>query len=138
MLMWGRASAIREGCRPLVAETNALLAARHADLEAARARAGDLAHALKTPLAVISAQVRTLEASGESDRNSRSACRPGYTGRRSLREARRVQSAQVSSAVKTIVSQRLWLSSPIASPISSRSESQASIDLGGVPGGTMK
>jgi signal transduction histidine kinase len=56
-----------EEIRPLVAETNALIAARNADMEAARARAGDLAHALKTPLAVISAQVRDLEATGHAD-----------------------------------------------------------------------
>jgi len=56
-----------EEIQPLVAETNALIAARSSDLEAARARAGDLAHALKTPLAVLSAQVRRLEATDQSD-----------------------------------------------------------------------
>ncbi len=51
----------------LVEEANALIAARTEDMIKARARAGDLAHALKTPLAVLSAKARTLRASGQID-----------------------------------------------------------------------
>ncbi len=39
--------------RPLIEEINALIAEREAKLERARAEAGDLAHALKTPIAII-------------------------------------------------------------------------------------
>jgi signal transduction histidine kinase len=53
--------------RPLVAETNALLDAQDRALEAVRARAGDLAHGLKTSLAVMTAQSRLLRRRGESD-----------------------------------------------------------------------
>jgi signal transduction histidine kinase len=51
---------------PLVDEANAVIAARAQDLIAARARAGDLAHALKTPLALINVQLRRLRAEGQS------------------------------------------------------------------------
>jgi signal transduction histidine kinase len=50
---------------PLVAETNALLDAQDAALDAARTHAGNLAHGLKTPLAVMTAQARTLRRKGE-------------------------------------------------------------------------
>jgi signal transduction histidine kinase len=40
--------------QPLVAEANRLLAAQEKAIEAARARAGDLAHGLKTPLTAVS------------------------------------------------------------------------------------
>jgi signal transduction histidine kinase len=50
---------------PLVEETNALLEAQHAQMQAARDRAGDLAHGLKTPLAVMSAKSRQLRQSGQ-------------------------------------------------------------------------
>ena len=49
--------------RPLVAEVNALLNSRDAELERARGRAADLAHGLKTPLAALAgdaAQLRDL------------------------------------------------------------------------------
>lgn len=49
---------------PLVAETNALLDAQAAALSKARARASDLAHGLKTPLAVIGAKSRQLRRDG--------------------------------------------------------------------------
>lgn len=39
--------------RPLIDEVNALIAEREAKLQRARAEAGDLAHALKTPIAII-------------------------------------------------------------------------------------
>jgi signal transduction histidine kinase len=49
--------------RPLVAEVNALLDARDAEIERARGRAADLAHGLKTPLAALAGdayQIREL------------------------------------------------------------------------------
>ncbi len=52
---------------PLVDEANAVIAARAQDLIAARSRAGDLAHALKTPLAVLDVLVRRLRGNGQSD-----------------------------------------------------------------------
>ena len=50
---------------PLVAETNALLAAQDEALDLARTRAGNLAHGLKTPLAVMATQSRHLRRRGD-------------------------------------------------------------------------
>lgn len=49
---------------PLIDETNALLDAQQGAIEAARARAGDLAHGLKTPLAIMAAKSRSLRQAG--------------------------------------------------------------------------
>ena len=49
---------------PLTAAINALAAAREKDLLAARHRAADLAHGLKTPLAALSAQSRRAREAG--------------------------------------------------------------------------
>ena len=74
----GRLSAIREGkarrlgqgfpdeILPLAAEVDALLAARDAQIEKARTRAGDLAHGLKTPLQVLAGDVERLRTKGET------------------------------------------------------------------------
>lgn len=48
--------------RPLVDELNALLAEQEASIGRARARAGDLAHGLKTPLTVLNSVARQIEA----------------------------------------------------------------------------
>ena len=48
----------------LVDALNALLAARGAMIAEARAQAGDLAHGLKTPLSVMAAEARKLQAEG--------------------------------------------------------------------------
>jgi signal transduction histidine kinase len=56
-----------EEVMPLVSETNGLLDAQEQALQAARARAGDLAHGLKTPLAVMAAKSRFLRRNGETD-----------------------------------------------------------------------
>ncbi len=53
--------------RPLVEEMNELLAAQEEALSRARARAGDLAHGLKTPLTVLSTVARGLGRSGRND-----------------------------------------------------------------------
>ena len=54
-----------EEVMPLVSETNALLEGQEIALQAARARAGDLAHGLNTPLAVMAAKSRGLKRKGE-------------------------------------------------------------------------
>lgn len=51
---------------PLVDELNGLIAAQEKALESARARAGDLAHGLKTPLAILSSEARSLRERGEA------------------------------------------------------------------------
>ncbi len=53
--------------RPLTAELNALLAENRKEAERARARAADLAHGMKTPLAILAAQGRDLKARGAQD-----------------------------------------------------------------------
>lgn len=49
---------------PLIGAINALAAAREQDLKAARQRAADLAHGLKTPLAALAAQSRRAREAG--------------------------------------------------------------------------
>jgi signal transduction histidine kinase len=53
--------------QPLVEEANALLAAQDESLAKARARAADLAHGLKTPLAVLQSDAEKLRARGGQD-----------------------------------------------------------------------
>lgn len=50
--------------QPLASELDGLLAAREADIERARARAGDLAHGLKTPLQALLGEAGRLRARG--------------------------------------------------------------------------
>lgn len=52
---------------PLVSELNALIASGRKSVETARAQAGSLAHALKTPLAIVTSEAYELDARGESD-----------------------------------------------------------------------
>jgi signal transduction histidine kinase len=52
---------------PLAGEVDALIEAREAQAERARARAGDLAHGLKTPLQVLTGDVDKLRAKGEDE-----------------------------------------------------------------------
>jgi signal transduction histidine kinase len=52
--------------RPLVTETNRLLEAQEKAIEAARARAGDLAHGLKTPLTALGLVAERLREQGET------------------------------------------------------------------------
>lgn len=56
-----------EEVMPLVSETNALLEGQEKALQEARARAGDLAHGLKTPLAIMGAAARSLRRAGNND-----------------------------------------------------------------------
>jgi signal transduction histidine kinase len=87
-----------------------VLAARTADLVRARARAGDLAHALKTPLAVLSAKARSLQASGQSndandiseevDRLQQIVARELLRARASLHAARDLSATPVRAAAE--------------------------------------
>lgn len=52
---------------PLIDETNDLLDAQDRAMEAARARAADLAHGLKTPLAIMAAKSRLLRRKGSEE-----------------------------------------------------------------------
>jgi signal transduction histidine kinase len=52
---------------PLVGDLNALLDQRDASVAQARATAGDLAHGLKTPLAVLLSEADRAEAAGQAD-----------------------------------------------------------------------
>jgi len=74
-----RLAAIREGSahrlgtafpqevQPLAAEVDALLEARERQAERARARAGDLAHGLKTPLQVLAGDIERLRRKGDEE-----------------------------------------------------------------------
>lgn len=53
--------------QPLVEELNGLIGVQQKAIERARARAGDMAHGLKTPLAVIASQIRALEQGHEDE-----------------------------------------------------------------------
>jgi signal transduction histidine kinase len=53
--------------QPLVDDLNALLAEREARVARARAKAGDLAHGLKTPLAVLAQEAERARARGASE-----------------------------------------------------------------------
>lgn len=61
------AAAPAQEVEPLVRAINELADARETDLTRARRRAADLAHALKTPLAAISAQSRRAREAGATD-----------------------------------------------------------------------
>ena len=60
-------SAFPDEVQPLAGEIDALLDARDKQVAAARARAADLAHGLKTPLQVLAGGVERLKAKGEHD-----------------------------------------------------------------------
>jgi signal transduction histidine kinase len=53
--------------RPLAAELDALIAARETETARARARAGDLAHGLKTPLQALMGEAERLRAAGDAE-----------------------------------------------------------------------
>ncbi|CUU42220.1 Sensor protein PhoQ [Blastochloris viridis] len=59
-------TAFPDEVRPLAAEVDALLDQRAQQIEAARTRAGDLAHGFKTPLQVLAGGVNRLRAKGET------------------------------------------------------------------------
>lgn len=54
--------------RPLIDDLNELLADREQSIQRARTQAGNLAHALKTPLSVIANEAATIDRAGEIDR----------------------------------------------------------------------
>ncbi len=53
--------------RPLVQEIDGLIDARDAELQRAKARAGDLAHGLRTPLQVLQSEIERLAQKGQTD-----------------------------------------------------------------------
>lgn len=53
--------------QPLVAEVNELLSAQEQNVERARARAGDLAHGLKTPLTILAGDAHKLRQQGQGE-----------------------------------------------------------------------
>lgn len=52
---------------PLVAEVNSLLEAKAKAVESAKARAANLAHALKTPLAILATDAERLRKDGRDE-----------------------------------------------------------------------
>lgn len=59
---------------PLAANVNALLDAKEAMIRHARVQAGNLAHALKTPLAILQDEARRLEDAGQDGRQVLAQC----------------------------------------------------------------
>ena len=56
-----------EEIMPVVEEINSFISAQEISAERGRARAGDLAHGLKTPLSILSVEARRLEKAGLQD-----------------------------------------------------------------------
>jgi signal transduction histidine kinase len=78
---------------PLVRELNGLLVAQEAAIARARARAGDLAHGLKTPLTILNGVGRKLEAGGHADLARELAEQTASMDRHVQRELARVRIA---------------------------------------------
>jgi signal transduction histidine kinase len=117
--------------QPLADEINRLLAAQEKALARARSRATDLAHGLKTPLQVLSGDIRTLRARGDAaladeieksagairrhiDRElARARLAPGVSGKAECRVAE--AAARIVSVVKrTPEGERLTFSVEVA------------------------
>ncbi|WP_170118338.1 ATP-binding protein [Phreatobacter oligotrophus] len=102
-----------EEVQPLVDDLNTLLSTRDADLVAARARAGDLAHGLKTPLAVLSTLARRLRGEGQTAiadeidievvRMSQHVSRELMRARANIRAFRRTKATAVRPIVESLV-----------------------------------
>lgn len=89
--------------QPLAAEVDALLEARERQAEKARARAGDLAHGLKTPLQVLAGCADRLRAKGETEVADDIALVAGSMRRHVERElARARRSATVPDATAEV------------------------------------
>lgn len=96
--------------QPLAGEVDALLEARERQAEKARARAGDLAHGLKTPLQVLAGSVDRLRAKGEEEVAQDIALVAGSMRRhveRELARARRAAAAPDATAEVARVVERL-------------------------------
>lgn len=96
--------------QPLAGEVDALLEARERQAEKARARAGDLAHGLKTPLQVLAGSVDRLRAKGEDEIAQDIALVAGSMRRhveRELARARRAAAAPDATADVARVVERL-------------------------------
>lgn len=91
--------------QPLVNDLNALIVRRETQLTSARARAGDLAHGLKTPLAVLDTVARDLEENGSNDMAAairREVSRMDAHVRRTIAQARAGLAAARSSSTVDI------------------------------------
>ena len=91
--------------RPLAAEVDALLDARDGQVDRARARAGDLAHGLKTPLQVLCGDIQRLREKGE-DEIATEIEKIAATMRRHVdRELARVRSAAGASDARASIAE---------------------------------
>lgn len=97
--------------QPLIESINALADAREADVRRARQRAADLAHAMKTPIAALSAQSRQLASNGAStegiDRAIASVAATVETELARARAAASRQQARIASASPAAVVRKL-------------------------------
>ena len=125
--------------RPLVDDLNALLQARNADLVTARARAGDLAHGLKTPLAVLTSTARHLreagqaeaaaEIDGEVQRMSRHVTRELVRARAGVRAFRRSHPTPIGPVAATLTRALSALPSPNAVAFETRVPADAAAPM---------
>lgn len=83
---------------PLAASLNALIDRQEAGVRRARERAGDLAHGLKTPLAVVAAEARRLAAAGEAEAAARLQEQVGQMRAHVQRQLARARSHGASAA----------------------------------------
>lgn len=88
---------------PLAADLNRLLAGQEQLVKKARERAGSLAHGLKTPLAILSAENRRLEAEGQVELAKRLREQVCAIQTHVERELARARSNAASSAIGTVV-----------------------------------
>ena len=112
--------------QPLADEINRLLDAQEKALARARARATDLAHGLKTPLQVLSADIRALRGKGETEladeieksagairrhverELARARLAPGISGKASCR-VRETAAGVIAVVRRTPNSKQLWV-----------------------------
>lgn len=87
---------------PLVAAINRLLDARAASIQTAQARAGDLAHGLKTPLAALRNQAGRLAADGHEDAAAAMKAAVTAMERQVNRELTRVRAAAAAEAPRQV------------------------------------
>ncbi|MDQ0469102.1 sensor histidine kinase [Labrys wisconsinensis] len=126
--------------QPLVDDLNELIASRETQLMQARARAGDLAHGLKTPLAVLEATARNLAESGQPVAAAairEEVRRVDVQVRRTLAQARAsLAAAQMSASVEAVpvltrivaAMQRLARDKPVAFALEAPQELRIGMD----------
>ena len=115
--------------RPLVEEVNQLLKAQEDALVRARSQAGDLAHGLKSPLAVLSAIARSIRRSGNADDATEILAQVDTMRRRIDRELARARlgpNRRASSRLDTLVGRLVHLL--CRTPHGERIEWETSVD----------